>query len=295
VEIRMIDYSPKAQYARALLLRRYNDILVFVEDPSLQFMYVRVINRILGSIGKVENTFGLGGRAAVIEACLRNPFVGPKPALYLVDGDLDLLTGNTVPLSPRLHRIDAYSVENILLDSNSISEIAAESVGSKSKAEVEHELELTKLATVAVQLLMPLFVVYAASAKLNLPIPTVSFAVVRLCLAATDARTLSRHLVRERIRDVRRQVIAEVGISTYRTVWREIAGRARTLRFPLRAISGKSYLLPLLVALLGKEFRYRDSSVALRCRLAQHLDRNTEPALSDFILKAIGPRSGGIP
>ena len=50
----MIAYSPEAQTARACLLRIYNDIDVFVEDATCQNMYVRLINRILGSRGRIS-------------------------------------------------------------------------------------------------------------------------------------------------------------------------------------------------------------------------------------------------
>ncbi len=284
----MIDYSPKAQYARALLLRKYNDILVFVEDPSLQFMYVRIVNILLGGAGKVEHVFGLGGRAAVVEACLRNPFVGAKPSAYLIDGDLDLLTGGGVPPSPRLHRLDAYSVENLLMSESAVGEIAAESAGSRSKQEVTAELKFDALAVEVTKLLLPLFVVYAVVARLNLSIETVKYAVVRLCASATDARSLSRTLIRRRIREVRRAIVALAGHSTYRATWRTTAGNARSLSAPLRAISGKSYLLPLLSLLLSKEYKCRDSAVSLRSRLAMHIDRNKEQALSDFLVRAVG-------
>jgi hypothetical protein len=287
----MIEYTAKAQYARALLLRKYNDLLVFVEDPSLQYMYIRLVNKILGGAARVEHVFGLGGRAAVVEACMRNPFVGPKPAVYLIDGDLDLLTGANAPPSPRLYRINAYSVENILIDEMAIVEVAAESQGNLSKTEVATALNMPRLAAMVGQMLLPLFVVYAVAARLDLPIATVSFSVVRLCRKDGDAETLSQPLIRRRIRDVRNQIIVAVGRPQYVRTRNEILDRARALQPPIRAISGKAYLLPLLTSFLGKKFRFRDSSVALRTRLAQNFNSAMEPELGRFILASLGSGS----
>jgi hypothetical protein len=50
----MIQYTANAQRARAHLLQKYNDVLIFVEDETCQNMHVRFFAKLLEGFGKVQ-------------------------------------------------------------------------------------------------------------------------------------------------------------------------------------------------------------------------------------------------
>jgi hypothetical protein len=106
--------------AYSRLYQRYNDIDVFVEDSTYNGVYEKIINRILAGKGKVVRVTPLGPRLAVEEAARADVAGGVRPRLYIVDGDLDILAKGRVKKIPNLYRLKVYSVENLVIDVDSV-------------------------------------------------------------------------------------------------------------------------------------------------------------------------------
>lgn len=282
----MIRYTRDAQLARAHLLRAYNDLIVFVEDEKCQNMHVRVLSRVVEGAGRISNVFPLGGRANVLAEALADSDDNPK-RIYIIDGDLDLLTERNVPLCPRLHRLSAYSMENLVVTERGIIEVAIECAVDESESSLVARISFNDRKTFIVRTLLPLFQHYAVVSRLDLDIDTVSYSVVRLCERKEDVEVLCPRLVACRVRNVRRQIVEKVGWEAYRRTLGQVRQASGMQPDQSRLISGKDYLLPLVHAYLRSSLKLRDSFDGLRVRLARHFTPVQESSLRDFLLKAL--------
>lgn len=285
----MIAYSPEAEPARAFLLRRYNDIEVYVEDTSCQNLYIVLVNRVLRPKGKrISHVFPLGGKSRVISRCSSDQTPSTRKRIYLIDGDLDLMLKRPRPRLRHLYRLNVYCAENLLL-----SEFAAITIGTESATNVQWhdmalQLSLKKLMESSVRKLMPLFVVYSIVHEFGLTIDTVSYPVQRLLKVAHDATTLSGLLIRQRMRDLIRAIQAHVSPYQYLRKKASIAARlAKSTSHPGGLISGKDYLLPLVYMRLRQVARFSDSFDKLKVRLAQHCELTIDRGFARAILREL--------
>jgi hypothetical protein len=282
----MIQYSREAQFARAQLLRMYNDLLVFVEDASCQNMHVRVLSRIVEGAGRISHVFPLYGRSNVIEAALNDDGKDPR-RVYLIDGDLDLLTGRSVPECDRLHRLSAYSLENFLLTEDALREIATECSHNADATTLDSRLDYSRNLALILRCFLPLFEYYAVVARLNLAIPTVSYSVMRLVKSNHSEFRISASAIAERMKEVRRLIVSAVGWSIFLEELARIRSVSRQLEDRTSAISGKDCLLVLAHAYLRTALQLRDSFNGFRVRLAARFDPGRAPGYRDFVLSAL--------
>jgi len=282
----MIRYAREAQLARAHLLRAYNDLLVFVEDETCQNMHVRMISNILAGAGKITNVFPLYSRRNVLEAALADEGTDSRK-IFIVDGDLDQLSGIDVPLNARLHRIGAYSVENLLISERSLLELACECSTELDIRELTRSVQFDSVKRTVVRALLPLFEVYAVVAKCDLSIKTVSFSVARLYETRGKNIYLLISEIRKRISDVRRQIVGQIGWQAFKLAVLDVRRNGRVILDLSNVISGKDYLLPMVHAYLRVVLNFRDSFDGLRVRLARHFDPDTAPELRDFVRGAL--------
>ena len=141
----MIKYSEAAEQARVFLYRDYNDIDIYVEDSTNLNAYENMILRILPSGKTIRKIFGLSGRDSVIkhEKANKNNQQN-RPTLYIIDGDLDALTGKRKPRSKKIFRLNYYCLENLVLCNEAICEVMRDFDINSSKQKIETKLNLTK-------------------------------------------------------------------------------------------------------------------------------------------------------
>lgn len=288
-----IAYSDEAEISRAYLLRRENDIDIFVEDAGCQNMYVRLFNRMLEGRGKISTVYPLHKRSNVIEHCRNQGRASDRPRFYLIDGDLDLLLGNKAPQFPNLYRLKVYCSENLLLSESAAVTLATESSTNARPHELAASLSLRNLLEPAVSQLLPLFVVYGIAHELNSTVPTVSVKVQSMLAKTNDPTTLSRRLIRGRMLATIRSINQEFGRDRYRRVRNRVVRRLRNrLKGQSTAswssyISGKTYLLPLLQLQLVRATGFRDSIDGLKVRLAQYCEVGIDPNLRRKLRSAL--------
>lgn len=278
----MIAYSPEAEPARAFLLRRYNDIEVYVEDTSCQNLYIVLVNRVLRPKGKrISHVFPLGGKSGVISRCSSDQAPSTRKRIYLIDGDLDLILKRPKPRLKHLYRLNVYCAENLLL-----SEFAAITIGTESATNVRWhdmalQLSLMSLIETSVRKLMPLFVVYSIVHKLGLAVETVSYPVQRLLKVQNDSTTLSGHLIRQRMHDLIRTIQVHVPPGRYHRLRASITTKLSNRTGHLGGLlSGKNYLLPLVHLRLRQVAHFSESLDKLKVRLAQHCELTIDPGFS---------------
>jgi hypothetical protein len=281
-----MHYHQRALQAFAYLFRPYNDIDVYVEDGSIINVYEILINRILKPEAKVTRVFALGSRDQVISACRADTEASERPRIYVIDGDLDLLTGAPTPNVPRLHRLAVYSVENLLFCGRACVELAVESRPATSREALEAELSFEAFCA-ALDGLVALFVTYAAVAVIDSSLATAGVNVMTLCTDGPKGPVLSADKV-----DTRKSALASAMAAVGRL--EEFVGlRAKIeLRLPanprerLRFVSGKTYLMPLLYHHLRRTAEFKGTGDQLKTRLARYADLDIDKTLSEAIRAA---------
>jgi hypothetical protein len=124
--------------------------------------------------------------------------------------------------------------------------------------------------------LMPLFVVYATANKLAPTLQTVGYPVRQLYRQTNHGPEIDASKVTQRIRSVASSVARQVGLATYRQTRLEISRRAAMLS-EQEAISGKDYILPLLLIHLGRVIGFRGTYEQLKVHLANVWEPTNEP------------------
>jgi hypothetical protein len=283
----MIAYSPDAEPARAHLLKSANTIDVFVEDSAAQNFYVVLINRMLGKAGRISQVYPLSGRANVLEQCQADQAYRPRKRLYVIDADHDLLLGRGVPKMKHLFRLSAYCSENLVLSEHAFISIAAECAPSVTWPDLALQLKLRTMLDGAVELLLPLFVVYAAIHELGLGIETVSYSVHRLLSVPGDPATLSRSLIDARILSLVRKIRASVAGTRYRKLRDRILRRMATGDPDLsRYISGKTYLLPLVHLQLRRVAGFNEAIDKLKVRAGHRCELDIDQSFTRAVRRA---------
>lgn len=284
-------YSSKAQRAQAFLEKAYNDFDVFVEDVSCQNVYVRLINRILGDKGRITSVYPLAGRLAVLAACKQDQQPRDRVRLYIIDGDLDLLSGRPLPRLRHLLRLDAYCLENLLLDAEVLLRISLDGMPNTSEAAARRRLGWEELFELVVAQTLPLYVVYAILQALSVPVVTVGFSIVGMCDNDRDPRTLSGARIRGRIRELVRFAYNSAGKQRYRRtrklVMKELANLGQAVH---RTVSGKSVFMPLIQVHLSQCTTLRLRRHELLMRLALEVPIDADPRLKKR-LRALATRA----
>lgn len=263
----MIKWPVKAIYAIRALFEPLQDIDVYVEDTDDEPFYKSLLDYASNGAVRIARVFALNGRVAVVEAARRHNYA-KRRALFIIDGDLEWVKGDSAPPITGLYRIDAYCIENLLLCEEAIAfVISQEKAVSISDAAAQAEV-----STWMVSVELPLVELFAAYATLNHfspSIATVSKRVGRLC--SEDGVPRVNKLDSQKVRVEKDEVISVaegvVGSINVAAKYAERMAFIQGLEVPLRAVSGKDYLLPLLhmhLNTLGCRIR----TTALRMRLS---------------------------
>jgi len=283
----MISYHPKAKRGYAYLYRPYNDIDVFIEDTTCRNTYEILLNRILDGKARITRVIELGGRGEVLQACQANQVHDDRRSIYIIDADFDLLLDVPAPEIDRLYRLQAFNLENLLIDEAAIIEVAVECMPNTEKASVASALNFPSFLDRAAKILVPLFYVYAAARVLNEDIETVGRSVESIC--AQRKRDLS--LSKEKVNELKEEILANLRTHygeecVYKTL-ADVKESAARRALPLRCmVSGKRYLLNLLFHMLKYKANYAGSIAQLMVRLARHCCTETDRGLRDAVLMA---------
>ena len=274
----MISYSDKARKAVAFLFQKYNDIDIYIEDTANRAMFEILLQRMIGADTKIHRIHQLGGRTAVIEECKKDQGKGRR-RLYIIDGDLDLLSGEPAPKLKHFIRLSVYCSENLLITEESLTELAFECALNEEKGVLRGKVDFGAHMTMLERAFLPLFVLYAIAHKLQIGVPTVAYKVHRLLDKSNDCLP-SASKVRARMRDLRRTIIKKVGRQQYLVTRNEIVTRFRASKVAShKVVSGKDYLLPLFHAKARTLFKLKDSVEHVKPRLARYTDLDVDSVL----------------
>lgn len=263
----MLRWPTRAKAAVLALFQPLQDVDVYVEDADDEVFYRALLQRLSGTSVRIARVLGLGGRSAVVAAATAHPLNG-RPALYIVDGDLEWVRGDPAPLAPSLLRLDAYCIENLIFCEQAIAHIVAQDV-VLSPEDAKRAIGLEAWLADISDPLVDLFAVFATSNRMNPPAATVSMGVGVLCQAGRKGRP--QELARAKVERAKKKLLADTiavaGEAATLHLYGTTLARARALPRPMDTVSGKDFLLPLLNAHLNG-VGCRVSRKALRMRLA---------------------------
>jgi hypothetical protein len=255
-----------------------NDIEIFVEDSSAKNVWRELLKNLLPDGVQFEDPIQLGSRDTVLKECRRDQVADGRKKLYIIDADLDLLKGVPKPNLRHLYRLRSYCLENYLLNEAALVDVATILDVDVSPAEARARLGFSEWVEKNSDLLTRLFVCYATSHQLAEQHQTIGFSVVRLaqCHPSNDELCPSKTSVR--IFGLNRLVCRDVGSNQLREVGSVVQSNSSRLG-PLRFVSGKDYLLPLMRARLQKLFRNQLPDSTLKVLLARATTKDIDPYL----------------
>lgn len=247
-------WSTRARASLPMIFRALQPVDVYVEDTGIsdEPFYRELLNSAMKGQKIVAHVFGLGGRDKVIEKA-QNHDQKTRPALFIIDGDLPWVRGEPIPNIVGLHCHDAYCVENIILCKDALAQLVSQdlAIGRESAAE---RLAYDKLIDSIQSPLLKLFSAFATVTKLLIERPvTVSEGTHGLCTYNQANKRLELDQVRveskrdKLLRDATQTMSPDIVNRTYQ----EILDRLEKLPNPCRAVSGKDFLLTLILSHLS--------------------------------------------
>ena len=167
----MTDISPinvpaDIRQAESVLLQYRNDICIYTEDKDAdKEFYVKVFDRLLsGTNVRVRDIYPLGNKSTVIKKCQEDK--SPNPKIYIVDGDIYLQFVDYTPID-NLYRLDAYCIENYVVDKKSVEKLAYDLDGTKPMKTIQNELKYDERTKQIAQPLIDLFFMLSIQAELT--------------------------------------------------------------------------------------------------------------------------------
>lgn len=261
----MISWPKRAADALRALFQPLQDIDVFVEDANDEVFYTRLLARVAHERVRIARVFAKGGREAVIEAARVHDFT-QRRALFVIDGDLDLVAGIPAPRLPGLYRLDAYCVENYLVCKKAAIQVLVEELVIEAAA-ADALLDFEGWIGDVSEPLTRLFAAFGTVRRIHPEVRTVSQKVTKLLTdhrldpAKADAARASALQAIEAIAP--RDQIEALDDEIYASI--------RQKPVPLDVVSGKDFLLPLLDLRL-RSHGCKIARRTLRFRLAIHCD-----------------------
>lgn len=114
-------YSEEALLNRTLFYSNYNDVNIFVEDEGKEYIYEDIFQRMFDSQIKIRKILPMKGKPGVEKAFKEygSEYDG-KPAIYLVDGDFDLVMGKQMIENPNYIYLEKYNIESYYIDEKAV-------------------------------------------------------------------------------------------------------------------------------------------------------------------------------
>lgn len=269
----MIRWPIKSAKAISRLFRSVQNIDIFVEDQGDEAFYTMLFKKFSSDKLIINRVVALGGCEEVKSAA--EAYRDERAAVFIIDGDLQWLRGDPAPVISRLYRLNCYCIENILIVRRAVIELCAEELRC-SPEEAEGIINLERWES-SMESLVPLFARFAVINNVEPEIPTVGEGLSKIIVAdeSCGIPTLCSKKIEIKINFFQEKIEQFIGREDGVSRVFGMEKRITELDNALHAISGKDYLLPMLlfhVKLMTKTrapletFRYR---LASKCSAAE--------------------------
>jgi len=269
--------SDSANQSLGLFYRPLQQIEIYVEDVNAEAIYTELLKRVTNNGIRIKKVISLEGREKVVSHC--KTYNEDFPALFIIDGDLDLLHEEREGPLKRLFQHRFYCLENALICPEASMELLRDSSGRLVTEKAIEMLEWDTFIENIQSPLLELFKVYAVSWKVfeENRIATVSRSYYKMC----DRKRkpihweLCHEKVAETIEEIRNLILQSISPESYQELYDSICSNISKLGSPLYAISGKDYLLTALREHLASKGASYSIDDGFKFKLARYC--NTEP------------------
>lgn len=268
-----LSWSTKGKLAKSIFYNNFNDIDIYVEDTALgvKKFYKEFFSRVFEGKYRIEAVFPLGDKHTVIQECIKNQNEGGRRRIYIVDGDLDLLTGNNPKMLKRFYALKRYSIENYLIDENAIIAILDEENIERSADDIKIDFDFSNWIKENEEPLFELFVIYAIAKELCPDLATVSYKINQLVSSNTGVIDISK--IEDRKNSIQQEILKIISakdLSDFKETILERVNSSGTKK--IHYISGKDYIFPLLMMKMKSITHIRSDKKVIQQRLARKCD-----------------------
>lgn len=288
----LLKFALHLKKISSVFFKYRNDITIYTEDTITdKEFYITLLKRLMNDDVIINDIIQLGCKNTVINSCNSDNIRTGK--IYIVDGDLDLIVGETPSRISNLFILDSYCIENYLIDeASSVRLLYYNDVGNEDK--IRRILSFDNWLSYNVQILIDLFLHLALSKKLDLG-PELKNA--HSFLKSYNNQTILDSVkVQIRIDELKNDIISKYnsdGVSSPENEYEKNINELKnkwhynTVNY-LKIVSGKDYLLPLLQFRLQHVIAKSKSLFpikSIKIFLAGHCDLDRLNSLREFILK----------
>jgi hypothetical protein len=278
----MLERGLAARKAKSVFFEERNSIDIYIEDTAIGYkkIYKCILNRILGDRFLINDVFPLGGKSAVLHSWENDRNKRNRPQLHIVDGDIELLGGER-RCDSGLYTLPYYCIENIFLCEQSLLDILVEEDPEKERDELSSAFNFTEWNHLNIEPLIKLFVTYYLVKKYVPTIPSIHYQVSRL--ATDNSGVVDTIKVNNRISELETEIIKIIGQDALNVEKESIYGIIDGNYDIKRYISGKDYLLPLIVTRMKSIVNTKVSNITLKHRISQRCNLEDLSDIESFI------------
>jgi len=280
-----ISRSEKARKAKSVFYQQFNDIDIYVEDTAdgTSKLYSIILQRALGGTTRIETVFPLGGRDAVLRNCYKDQENGGRSRLYVIDGDLDLLTNSNPKGVKRLLVLTRYCLENYLIDAEATLAVLDEEDTQTSKTTLREKFSFADWVHQNESGLFALFVLYAISRNACPDDTTVSYPVNKL--VSSNHGVVDAAKLKLRMEEIEKKITSLISRDELSRRVDELSSICRSSGNPLLSyVSGKHYLFPMIIIRMRNTTKLRADNKVIKQRLAMRCDVSELSRVATMIL-----------
>ncbi|MFQ3396339.1 DUF4435 domain-containing protein [Enterobacter mori] len=278
----MLERSLAARKAKSVFFEERNTIDIYIEDTAVGYkkIYKCILNRVLGEKYLINDVFPLGGKSAVIHSWENNGNKRNRPQLYIIDGDIDLL-GGIRRCEAGLYTLPYYCIENIFLCENSLLNILVEEDPERERDELSQLFNFSEWNQLNIEPLIELFIVYFLTKKYIPETPNVHYQISKL--VSNNSGIVDNKKVRARITELESEIQKIISEKNYleekANIYATIDGNFNIKKY----ISGKDYLLPLIITRMKSIVNTRISNLNLKHRVSQYCNTDDINDIESYI------------
>ncbi|MGX3557475.1 DUF4435 domain-containing protein [Klebsiella pneumoniae] len=265
----MLERSLAARKAKSVFFEERNTIDIYIEDTAIGYkkIYKCILNRVLGEKYLINDVFPLGGKSAVIQSWEQNNNKRNRPQLHIIDGDIQLLNGIR-KCEVGLYTLPYYCIENNFLCEHSLLNILVEEDPEREREELSQLFNFSEWNQLNIEPLIELFIVYLLSQKHIPHIPNVHYQISKL--VSDNTGVVDNQKVKSRISELEKEIKKMIPEKNYieekNAIYAAIDGDFNIKKY----ISGKDYLLPLIITRMKSIVNTRISNITLKHRISQY-------------------------
>ena len=279
----MLERGLAAKKARSVFFEERNSIDIYVEDTAIGYrkIYKCILNRLLGDRFLINDIFPLGGKTAVLSSWENDTNKRSRPRLYIVDGDIELLQGIR-ECKDGLYTLPYYCIENIFLCEKSIVDLLVEEDPEKEHDELYKLFDYEGWEIKNSKLLFDLFITYFLIKKYAPSIPNVNYQVSKLI--SDNKGDLDSVKVSDRINNLNKTLLGVISNDELKKEKEKIESEIKKDMRIKKYISGKDYLLPLIMIRIKSIVSTRISNINFKHRVSHKCNLIDLEDISDSIL-----------